>query len=376
MRKSHLRIEAVHSKQDLRRFAFFPEELYRGNPHWVPPLWKDELKSYHKKNNPILANSEYILLLAQKGEKIVGRNLVYVDHAFNQYYQSSIGFFGAFECINDPEIATGLLTKTEHWLRGWGMTTVRGPIHPVAESWGFLLQGYDSPPVFMAPFNPPYYHELVSAQGYAKVKDLLAYQADAGGGYRIPERFTRFCGTILSRNPQLSVRRINLHRLQQDAERIWEISNIALKHNWGYVPVDRGVLQDMIKKLKPVLDPDAVWMVFDKDRAVGYCLGFPDINAILGKIRGRLFPFGFLQLLSGIKKIRRYRLFGLAVLPEYQNRGLDVLLYVSLYNALAPRRILLEANYILEDNFKIRNPLEKMELCLSKVYRIYEKKLT
>jgi ribosomal protein S18 acetylase RimI-like enzyme len=127
--------------------------------------------------------------------------------------------------------------------------------------------------------------------------------------------------------------------------------------------------------LKPVLDPDAAWLAFDGRRAVGYSLGFPDINTILARIRGRLLPFGFLRLLTGVRKIRRYRLFGLAVLPEYQNRGIDVLLYVSLHDALAPRGVLLEANYILEDNFKIRNPLEKLQLRRSKSYRIYEKKI-
>jgi GNAT superfamily N-acetyltransferase len=370
-----IEIREVCSGRDLRRFVYFPARLYRGNLNWRPPLWIDELKSYNGGHNPILANSDFTLLLALKDGQVAGRNLVYVDRSFNAYTKSTIGFFGAFECLDDPEVATRLLAETENWLRRHGMTAVRGPIHPVAESWGFLLDGFESPPVFMAPYNPPYYHRLVSRLGYAKVKDLLAYEADAGNGYRIPERFTRFCRKLRARYPQLTVRRIDPGHLQRDAEHIWEISNIALKDNWGYVPVDRGVLQDMIAKLKPVLDPDAVWLAFDGARAVGYCLGFPDINVILGRINGRLFPFGWLRLLTGVRRLRRYRLFGLAVLPEYQNRGLDVLLYVSLHDALVPRGILLEANYILEDNFKIRNPLEKMGLRHCKSYRIYEKGL-
>jgi ribosomal protein S18 acetylase RimI-like enzyme len=370
-----LALDEVRSARDLREFVFFPETLYRGDPNWVPPLWRDELRSYCGRNNPILANSDFALLLARRGGDVVGRNLVYVDRAFTAHTGSAIGFFGAFECVDDPPAAAALLRAGEDWLRRRGMTAARGPIHPVAESWGFLLDGHDSPPVFMAPYNPPYYHRLVLDQGYAKVKDLLAYEADAAGGYRIPQRFRRFCDSLRQRHPRLTVRRIDPRRLRRDAEHIWEISNIALKDNWGYVPLGREVMQDMIKKLKPVLDPDAAWLAFDGGRVVGYSLGFPDINTVLGKIRGRLLPFGFLRLLTGIKKIRRYRLFGLAVLPEYQNRGIDVLLYVSLHDALAPRGVLLEANYILEDNFKIRNPLEKMQLTLTKTYRIYEKKI-
>jgi ribosomal protein S18 acetylase RimI-like enzyme len=108
---------------------------------------------------------------------------------------------------------------------------------------------------------------------------------------------------------------------------------------------------------------------------VGYALGFPDLNILLRRIRGRLLPFGFLTLLSGARRLRDYRLFGLAVLPAYHGMGLDVLLYVSLFEALQPRGVHLEANYILEDNARIRNALEKLELTRTKVYRVYEKRL-
>jgi ribosomal protein S18 acetylase RimI-like enzyme len=108
---------------------------------------------------------------------------------------------------------------------------------------------------------------------------------------------------------------------------------------------------------------------------VGYSLGFPDLNQILRRIRGRLFPFGFLTLLTKLRTVRDFRLFGLAVLPKYHGLGLDVLLYVNLYEALAPRGVRLEANYILEDNLRIRNALIKLGLQQTIVYRVYEKPL-
>jgi ribosomal protein S18 acetylase RimI-like enzyme len=157
---------------------------------------------------------------------------------------------------------------------------------------------------------------------------------------------------------------------------LFRSSNIAYADNWGYVPVDKGVLQEMIHKLKPLIDPDAIWFVEDNGNPVGYCLGFPDLNVVLRKIEDRLFPFGFISLLAGIPKITNYRLFGLALLPEYHGMGLDVLLYVTLYKALSARKIRLEANYILEDNLMIRNALEKLALEHVKTYRVFEKPLT
>jgi ribosomal protein S18 acetylase RimI-like enzyme len=108
---------------------------------------------------------------------------------------------------------------------------------------------------------------------------------------------------------------------------------------------------------------------------VGYCLGFPDLNVIIKKIDGKMLPFGFLRLLGGKKNLTDYRLFGLAVHPDYQGMGLDVLLYVNLFDALKPRNIRLEANYILEDNLNIRNALEKLGMRKTREYRIFEKEL-
>jgi ribosomal protein S18 acetylase RimI-like enzyme len=116
-------------------------------------------------------------------------------------------------------------------------------------------------------------------------------------------------------------------------------------------------------------------MVEDAGQSVGCCLGFPDINIILRQIRGRILPFGFITLVRRRKRLQDFRLFGLAVLPEYHGLGLDVLLYMSLFEALAPRGVRLEASYILEDNFSMINALQKLGLEITKTYRVYEKAL-
>ena len=370
-----LRIVEVKNRKDLRQFAYLPKALYGGDPYWAPPLWSQE-KGAYKKKNPILSQSDYALFLARREGRVVGRNLVYIDHTFNRFYKSRTGFFGAFECRKDIEAARALLLRAERWLQARDMEAIRGPIHPIAESWGFLYDGFTRSPVFMAPYNPPYYNDFCLDLGFRKVKDLLAYEARPKKEYKIPARFSDFAEKLLSRKPNLTLRRINRKNLLSDAEQIWKISNTAYQNNWGYVPLNRDVLTDMIKKLKIIMDEDAIWFVEDAGTPVGYALGFPDLNVILKKIKGRLLPFGFVKLLTGIKKVKDYRLFGLAVLPEYQNLGLDVLLYMKLYEALSPKILRLEANYILEDNAGIRNALEKLNLDHIITYRIYEKSLS
>ena len=369
-------VKKVRNKQDMRDFVRLPQVIFQDHPCYVPPLWMDEKKGYRAESNPILSVSEYeLLLLLNDEDKPIGRTVVYLDHSFNQHYQSNIGFFGAFECIDDLAAGRLLIQAAEDWLRGKGAAAIRGPINPAAENWGFVVEGYDQPPIYLSPWNPPYYHAFFTGIGYEKAKDLLVYEADMLKGYELPERFSGFAEKFAGRFPGIKIRRLDLSRIKADARSIWEISNIALAGNWGYVPLELPVMEDMLRKLKLIVDPDAVWMAEDNGKPVGFCLGFPDINIILKNINGRLLPLGWIRLLLGARKLRDFRLFGLAVHPDWQGKALDAMMYINLYQNLAARKVRMEANYILEDNLRIKNALEKLGMQRIKTYRIYEKQL-
>jgi len=359
----------------MRDFVGFPSVLYSGDDRWVPPILAAERSAYKPGNNAVLDRSERELLVAYDGDRVVGRVVAYIDPQFNAHFGTRTGFFGSFESVDDPAVSAALFSASEAWFSARGADRVRGPINPVAECWGFLVDGFGAPPVYMSPYNPPYYDGLARASGYEGVKDLLAYEADAAKGYEVPDRFKRFEAIVAARRPSITTRRVDLKRLERDAEHIRNILNIGVDGNWGFVPVGREEMAAVVKDLKPILDPDAVWFVEDKGVPVGCCLGFPDINVILKETGGRLFPTGALKLLFGARRLRDYRLWGLAVMPEYQSLGLDVLLYLRLSDALAPRKVRLEANYILEDNLRIRNALEKLGMAAIKTYRVYEKGL-
>jgi ribosomal protein S18 acetylase RimI-like enzyme len=373
MDSKSVKVEPVKNNRDLKEFINILSVLYRDDPVWVPPLWSSEYREYRDKKNAVLAHSEYELFLARQRGKVVGRVIVYVDHNFNKFYKTRTGFFGAFECTEESQIGAALLEMVEVWLDKRGMTNVRGPIDPVAEKWGFVVDGFDRDQVFMSPHNPPYYNQFLESYGYSGVKDLLVYSADMGNGYRLPDRFEIFSNILLKRKPNLSVRRIDPLNIGSEAEYIWKILNTAVSGNWGFVPVEIDEVKDLVNKLKAIVDPDAIWFVEDDGVPVGCALGFPDINRIIKKNRGHMLPFGFIRFITGLKKIKDYRLWALAVLEEYQGMGLDVLLYVKLYKALLHKGIRMEANYILEDNVHIKNALEKLGMVKIKKYRVYEK---
>jgi hypothetical protein len=372
-----MRIERVRGLGSYRRFVTLPRALYRGDPFWVPPLWMEEQRTYRARSNPLLAGADFALFLAREGRTDAGRIIAYVDHEWDRHFGAGTGFFGSFESANDPRVAGALLHAAEQWLEGKGVRTVIGPVNPVSQYWGCLYQGFDSPPSYMTAYNPPHYNAFLMRSGYAKAKDLVAYEADVAKGYILPERFRSFARTLLARHPELSVRRIDMREIEREAEAIWRITNASLEGNWGYYPVGREIMVDMLKRLRLIVDPDAIWFVEHQGEPVGYALAHRDINVALAKTRGRLLPLGLIRLLREIPRITRYRLIAFGVMPKYHNRGLDVLLYVSLHDALAPRGdILLDANWILEDNAGMRNAVEKLGLTMTRTYRVYQKALS
>jgi ribosomal protein S18 acetylase RimI-like enzyme len=370
-----MEIKKVETRQDYRNFIRYPGKLYEHDSNWVPPLWGEEYREYARGKNAVLAHSDFCLFLAMDEGKAQGRIIAYADQNYIRFTGENIGFFGSFESSENPEAATLLFRAAESWLSEKGMTAVRGPINPVSESWGFVLDGFNTSPIFMSPYNPPYYNDYAEAAGFAKVKDLLVYEADVREHFDLPGRFNRFEQTLLERRPEISVRMIDPGHLDREAESIRQILNTAVAGNWGFVPVEEAEMLDVLRKLKPVLEPRAIWFVEAAGRPVACCLGFPDINKLIKKINGRMFPLGIFTFLYGLKKIRDYRLWGLAVLPEYQGMGLDVLLYTRIYRFVRDQRIRLEANYVLEDNLNIRNALEKLGMKRTKTYRVYQKSL-
>ncbi len=381
---AELVVRPVDDSASLKEFIEYPKIVYRNDAHWVPPIWLAERAAYRPGGNSVLDRSPHVFLAAYLAGRIVGRLVAYIDPNFNEHFNAKTGFFGSFECGAvvgdgikvDASAACALLAAAEAWLSERGMDRVRGPINPVAECWGFLVDGFGSPPIYMSPYNPPYYDRFMSVAGYTGIKDLLAYEADVLKGYEIPKRFGHFDATVSKRKPSITTRMIDPRRLNRDAEYIRGILNAGVDGKWGFVPVGSGEMAGIVRDLKPILNPAAIWFVEDGGVPVGCCLGFPDVNVIIRKIRGRLFPTGALRMLFGARHLRDYRLWGLAVLPEYQGLGLDVLLYLRLAEALSPRGVRMEANYVLEDNLKMRNALEKLGMKVIKKYRVYEKDLS
>jgi hypothetical protein len=364
-------IQSIQNKSDWNAFVTLPYQLYQNDPLWVPPLRFEQKVRFSKKKNPMLEHCDHELFLVRKYNQVVGRIAAFVDHLAVEHWKQKVGLFGSYECTDDISVSSMLLAQAETWLKEKKMDRMRGPWNFAAEEWGFVAKGYQKPPMMMSPYNPPYYNDQLEAYGLEKIKDLLVYELDTTS-YQLPARYVEFAEKVARKNG-VRIRPIRLKNLKEEVKLILRIANESTSGNWGYIPVTGREADELARSLRPILDPELILIAEINARPVGYLIALPDINPLLKKMNGRLFPFGIFRLLTGIKKMNRYRIWALGVIPEYQRKAVDVLFYKRLYEILGPQKPFLEANYVLENNMAMNNPIAKLGFIHSKTFRIYEK---
>jgi len=367
-----MKVQAVETPNDLRAFVEFPYRLYRADPVWVPPLRDEQHSQFDPKRNPFLEHCEWQLFLAKAEGQVVGRCAAFVDRLAADFWKEPVGLFGYFECTPCPAAAQQLLEAGREWLRARGCTTMRGPWSFVSQEWGMVVEGFVPSPVLMAPYNPPHYNDYLTAFGLQKAKDLLCWYVSAAEGYQIPQRIQQATDVVAKRYG-VRTRQVNMRRYDLEVQNIIELSNSSLIENWGYSPVTQAEVQAMARDMKPIIQPRGVILAEDKaGRPIGFAIALPDVNSLLRGLNGRLFPFGFVRLLRGVPRLRRYRLFALGVIPEYHGKAVDSLLYRALYESLYAPDAWLEINYVLEDNAAMVNAINKLGAKPLRRYRVYE----
>lgn len=365
-----LSIEVIRKSRHLNVFLKLPWRLHRGDPNWVPPLIADQRKLLDPKRHPFFEHAQMTWLMARRDGHVVGRICAIDDRAHVEFWQEPVGFFGFFECENNPDTARALIEAAANWLQPRGLDFMRGPMNPSTnETCGLLIEGFDSPPVFMMPYNPPYYAELLEKAGLAKVRDLYAYKLTKED---VPQRLIK-SGEEIRRRLDIKVRPINLKNVGAELERIREIYNSAWAKNWGFVPMTAAEFDYTAQDLKKIADPNLAFIAEDGDRPVGFSLALPDLNIALKHVNGRLFPFGILKLLYHSRKIKSARVITMGVIQEYRGRGIDVLFYLETFErGVKAGYESAELSWILEDNVPMNRIMNMMGARIYKRYRIYE----
>ena len=368
-----MEIKEIKTRSEIARFVQFPFELYRKDPYWVGELKTDTLHLLSPENS-FWRTATYALFMAYEGGKPLGRIMALVNRAHNEYHRENIGFFGFFDCVKDEKVSASLFQTAENWLKAQGVTAMRGPANPSSNHvCGLLVDGFDAMPAIMMPYNFAYYADLIEKSGLTKIKDLLAFHRTKEDVFS--ERFLKLC-TRCERAKDITLRRLDLHRLAAEAETIRDIYNQAWAENWGFVPLGKQEMQDIVEELKWIIRPEGTCVVEVNGTAAAFYIAIPNMNHVLRILRGSLHhPWRVLKALWTWKHIKDARLVMLGVLPQYRQRGLDLILIkhivthgVAVWNEA-------ELSWVLEDNAGMIRGIEECGCHLSKRYRIYQKNL-
>jgi hypothetical protein len=374
-----LEIRQVPMGGDVRDFLDVVSSIYKNEPNFIRPLDQDLKDRLNPKKNPLFDHAEGTIFLAYKNGKCVGRITATIDHEHLARYNDATGFWGFFDTIDDDEVARELLARAESWLRGKGMKRARGPISmSINEELGCLVEGFDTPAVFMNPHHHPYQSALIEKAGYAKLKDFFGWH------YTVGELNTRAKKghAEIAALPEVKSRTVNLKDVERDVGIIVDVFNDAWCDNWGFVPATKKEVAKMASDFKLILEPGITRIVTIDGEPAAVAVALPNLNEIARDLDGKLFPFGLLKLLYRLKVTgaKSARLIILGIRKKYRHvrkyAGLSAFLYAELNDSGKKLGIEWgELGWTLEDNGPVNAGIRMMGAKPYKKYRVFDRAL-
>jgi len=375
---STVEVRPVNGAKELNDFILFPWDLYRGKESsydkWVPPLVMDQKHIFSREHSKFFTHADQQEFLAYRDGKIVGRIAAMIDHAYVEYQKKNDGFVGFFECYNDPEAATALFVAAEAYLKERGMKRVMGPVNQsTGQILGCMISGFDIPPVVQMPWNPDYFQSLFERAGYEKEIDLYSYIMSTE--MPLSDKIKRVSELARKRNG-VEVRPADMKNWDATVEIVRDIWNDAWADNWGFTPWTKEEFKVLAADLKLVMDKDMVFIAYVDGEPAGFAFPVPDVNEIMIKMNGRLFPTGIFKLLLGKSKVKLLRVAAFGVKQKFHNKGIDAAFVYDLYiNGSKKGYTGAEFSWILETNFRLTNMLENWGAKNYKSHRIFRKQL-
>ncbi|HEX7853193.1 MAG TPA: N-acetyltransferase [Sphingobium sp.] len=383
MAQQDITVSPVSGKAELQAFIDFAWEVYKNDPHWVPPLQMDMKELVTPGKNPFFEHAEAQYFLARKGGKITGRISAHIDRLAQgmpaeQGFGPGTGNWGLFEAT-DPVSGAALIAAAEGWLKNKGVTRAIGPISlSIWEEPGLLVKGFDHAPTVMMGHHRPEYQGWIEAAGYKPVKQLDTYDLD------ITKKFPPLIQRIVdsgNKNPRIRIRGVDKSKFDRDAAIILGILNDAWGRNWGYVEVTDTEVAHFGKKLKPIVFEDLIRIAELDGEPVAFMMTLPDLNEATRPFNGKLFPFNILKLLWWLRKpkVKTMRVPLMGVLQRLQSSRMASQLAFMMIEAIREASVAnygatrAEIGWILEDNQGMVAIADAIESKINKSYLIYDR---
>ncbi|HSV76622.1 MAG TPA: GNAT family N-acetyltransferase [Bacteroidales bacterium] len=366
----------VNTLCELKDFVRFPDTLYKNNHNYVPPIHRNQIITLSKDKNPAFEHCEARYWLAFKNGEIAGRIAAILNHRYNEERNTRLMRFGWLDFVQDQSVLEALLKNVEDWAREKGMEQLHGPLgFSSFDASGVLVEGFEELPTSFGRYNFPYYDTMLKEAGFEKDVDWVEYNIKVPSG--LPDKLIKAAELIKTR---YQVRHADLKSnkdLQKYADRFFSLLNESYSDLYAFSTLTAAQKKKLADVYLKKVHPDYMAIVLNNaGEMVALGLVIPSLAKALQKIRGRLFPFGFIRLLWALRFNDTVDMLLIAVRPDYQNKGMHALIFEKIFATFKRRGIKqVETTRELENNQKVQQLWAGYETRLHKRARCYIKTL-
>jgi len=369
----------TRSKKEVNEFVQFPFKIYKNVDEWVPPIIIDIKTMLNKDKHPFYEHSDAEFFTAKNNGEIVGRIACIENKKYNTYHDKKQASFYLFECIDDQSVAEKLFERAFDWVRGRGLNTIVGPKGLSSfDGYGFLVEGFDKRQMMtMMNYNLPNYPKFAEALGFSKIVDWVSSYVHIPD-FTMPEKIKKVADRVEEIGKFKVLRFKSKKELKKWAWKIGQAYNNSFVNNWEYYPLTDNEIKFVLDNIMVVAVPELLKAITYNDEVIGFLFAFPDISAALQKYNGRLSPIALLNYLSELKKTNWISFNGVGVLPEYQGRGGNALLFSEILKSAQAHSFNFEhgeLTQIAETATQMRKDLINLGVKPHKNHRVYGKKL-
>jgi len=375
-----IRVEKIdtRSKRDVQRFVMLHFDIHKSCPQWVPPFINDHKLMLNRDKHPFYEHSDGDFFLAYQGDRVVGRLAVLENKPFNRYHDATKAQFYFFDSYDDQEIANALFERGFEWARARGLNEIVGPKGLSAfDGYGIQVEGLEHRQMMnMMNYNLDYYPRLVETIGFEKEVDFVSCYI-ATKDYHVPEVVYEIARRVRERGTfQVKTFR-SKKELMGWALRIGRAYNDTFINNWEYYPLSEKEIEYVKNNILAFADHRLIKLITYKDeKVIGFLLGFPDVSAAMQRHGGRLTPLAMVDLLLEMRRTEWISLNGVGVLPEYQGRGANALMYVEMEKTLQDFHFKhAEQTQMADTAVQVRKDMENIGAKIYKVHRVYHRAL-
>ena len=374
-----VQIKVVKTKREFRAFATFANKLYKGNSFYVPTMPLDDLAVFDKNKNAAYEFCEAEFFMAYKDGKAVGRIAAIINSKANATWNVKQVRYGWIDFIDDIEVSSALLETVADWGRKRGMTQIAGPLgFTDFDPEGMLVEGFDRLGTMSMIYNHEYYHRHLEKLGYVKETDWIEFRISIPE--ILPERFVKMAELVQERY-KLRVVKKTRSQINQEryGQKVFRLINETYCNLYGFSLLSDKQIDQYVDQYLGLLDLKMVTFIEDENgELIAAGITMPSLSKALQKCGGNLFPIGWWYLVKNmyLKKPDTLDMLLVGIKPEYQNKGVNAMLFVDMFTNLTKLGFkYAETSAELETNIRVQQLWNSFDKEQHKRRRVYVKEL-